>query len=99
MATIRPPLKNALEDLADERRQQLQDMLPAIRQAQDLMRQSAEALRLNSSALEAAKNLTVVNDALKDALRVDTSVLDIGKTIAEQMDRAAAMKSALQVDT
>ena len=29
-----------------------------------------------------------MSDAMKDAVRVDTSMLDIGKTIAAQMDAA-----------
>lgn len=97
----------------------LRDMLPAIRQAQELvrqfdsvrplieaaqrndelMRQAAEAFTFNSPALELAKNLTSASDAMKDALRVDTSMLDIRKTIAAQMDTATAVKTALLIDT
>lgn len=96
----------------------LQDMLPAIQQTQELMRQfdsvrplveavqrhenlmrqAADSLKFSSPALEAAKSLTASSDAMKDALRVDTPMLDIGKTLAEQM-ATAAMKAALELDT
>ena len=77
-------------------------MRPLIEAAQrndELMRQAAEALTFNAPALELAKELTAASDAMKDVLRVDTSMLDIGKTMAGQMDAAAAFKSALQIDT
>jgi integrase/recombinase XerD len=119
MATIRRKPTNAFDDLADQRRRQLEEMLPAIRQAQEamrqlegvrplieaaqrndeLMRQAAEALTFNAPALELAKELTAASDAMKDVLRVDTSMLDIGKTLAGQMDAAARLKSALMIDT
>lgn len=119
MATIRRKPPNALDDLADQRRRQLEEMLPTIRQAQEamrqlegvrplieaaqrndeLMRQAAEALTFNAPALELAKELTAASDAMKDVLRVDTSMLDIGKTLAGQMDAAARFKSALLIDT
>ena len=102
MATIRRKSTSALDDLADRRRRQLEEMLPAIRQAQEamrqlegvrplieaaqrndeLMRQAAEALTFNAPALELAKELTAASDAMKDVWRVDTAMLDIGKTLA-----------------
>src|SRR5689334_10217796 len=98
MATIRRKSTSALDDPADQRRRQLEEMLPAIRQAQEamrqlegvrplieaaqrndeLMRQAAEALTSNSPALELARELTAASDAMKEVLRVDTSMLDIG---------------------
>ncbi|MEO7274459.1 MAG: site-specific integrase [Vicinamibacterales bacterium] len=119
MATIRRKSGNALDDLVGERQRMLRDMLPAIHQAQELMRQfdsvrplieaaqrndqlmrqAAEGLKFNSPALELAHNLTAASDTMKDALRVDTSMLDIGRTLAAQMDTPAPMPSALQIDT
>lgn len=119
MATIRRRPINALDDLGEERLRRMQELLPAIERAQELMRQIytagplmeaaqrhvdlfrevSESLKFSAPALEAAKNLTAVNDAMNDAMRVNTSMLDIGRTIAAQMDTAAAMKAAMQVDT
>ena len=119
MATVRRKSGNALDDLVEDRHRMFEDMLPAIRQFQEtlrqldsarplieaakrneeLMRQAAEALTFNSPAHELAKSLAAASDAMKDALRVDTPMLDIGKTLAAQMDTAAAVKSALQIDT
>ena len=73
--------------------------IEAMQRQKDLFREVSEGLKFSAPALEAAKNLTAVSDSVKDAMRVDTSMLDIGKSIAAQIDTAAAMKSALQVDT
>ena len=45
MPTIGRKPTNALDDLADERRRQLQEILPAIRQAQEAMRQLRACVR------------------------------------------------------
>lgn len=74
-------------------------VIEAMQRQKDLFREVSEGLKFSAPALEAAKNLTAVSHAVKDAMLVDTSMLDIGKSIAAQMDTAAAMKSALQVDT
>lgn len=74
-------------------------LIEAAQRHQELFREASESLKFSAPALEAAKNLTAVSDAVKDAMRVDTSMLDIGKSFAAQMDTAAGMKAALQVDT
>src|SRR5581483_11683126 len=87
---------------AQELMRQLDSVRPlieALRRNEDLMRQAAEALTFNAPALELAKELTAAREAMKEALRVDTSTLDIGKTLAGQMDTVAALKSVLQIDT
>lgn len=93
-------------------------MLPAIQQAQQLMRQFdkmrplVEALQrndeltrqaaqaLDSTALEAMKeNLSAANDAIRDALRIDTAMLEMGQALAAQIDTSATIRAALQIDT
>ena len=111
MAKIRRRPRNALDDLAELHKltpdverlmrqfDSVRPVIDAMQRQKDLFRQVSESVKFNAPALEAAKQLTAVSDAVKDALRVDTSVLGIGKDIAAQMDTVAAMKAALQVDT
>ena len=74
-------------------------LIEAARRNDELMQQAAEGLKLNSPALELARNLTAASDAMKDALHVNSDIVDIGKTIAAQMDTTSAVKAALQIDT
>lgn len=57
------------------------------------------ALQIDTSVLDAAKNLTLASDAIKNAMRVDTTALGFTKALAAQVDTASAMKSAFQIDT
>jgi integrase/recombinase XerD len=119
MAAMRQKPLTALDDCMHEKFQRMQDLLPKVERAQELMRQLDNSMRplieaaqqhqdlfrevsespkLTGPALEATRSLTAVSDTMKDARRLDTSILDISKTIAAQMHTAPAIKEALQVD-
>ena len=71
--------------------------IEAARRNDQLMRQAAATLAFTGPAFELANNFTAASEAMKDALRVDSSTLNIGKTLAEQLDIASSMRSALQI--
>ena len=70
--------------------------IEAARRNDQLMRQADAALALTGPAFELANDFTAASEAMKDALRVDSSTLNIGKTLAEQLDIASSMRSAVQ---
>jgi integrase/recombinase XerD len=120
----RQPPQNAFDDLAEEKVRRVQDLLPAIERAQELMRhvprdsvrrlleaverqdallrQVSDSLKLGASAMEAAKSLTAISDATSaftNAFRVDTSVVDMGKTMSVQTAGvASAITEAMQIN-
>ena len=71
--------------------------IEAARRNDQLMRQAAEALAFTGPVFELANNFMAASEAVKDALRVDSSTLNIGKTLPEQLDIASAMRSALPI--
>ena len=82
MATIRRKPPSALDDLADQRRRQLEEMIPAIRQAQEAMRQLGGVRPL----IEAAQRNDELMRQAAEALTFNVPALELAKELTAASD-------------